>query len=72
MDRISAREQARPSEPSTNILRARRKLFQELIRRHWSKFAASLNVTYQKDRDIRDQLAALGHAEGTIAHLAQK
>lgn len=65
MDRISARAGASKRTVYKHF-ESKEKLFQELIRRHWSKFAASLDVTYQKSRDIRDQLTALGHAEGRL------
>ncbi len=65
MDRISARAGASKRTVYKHF-ESKEKLFQELIRRHWAKFAKSLEVTYEKDRDIRDQLAALGHAEGRL------
>lgn len=65
MDRISARAGASKRTVYKHF-ESKEKLFQELIRRHWSRFAASLDVTYQKGRDIRDQLTELGHAEGRL------
>ncbi len=65
MDRISARAGASKRTVYKHF-ESKEKLFQELIRRHWSKFAASLDVRYEKGRDIRDQLVALGHAEGRL------
>lgn len=70
MDRISARAGASKRTVYKHF-ESKEKLFQELIRRHWSKFAASLDVTYRKDRDIRDQLTALGHAEGRLLTSAE-
>ena len=65
MDQISARACASKRTVYKHF-ESKEKLFQELIRRHWSKFAQSLDVTYQKGRDIRDQLTELGHAEGRL------
>ena len=45
---------------------SKEKLFQELVRRHWARFASSLEVTYEKGRNIRDQLTDLGHAQGKL------
>ena len=36
------------------------------MRRHWARFASSLEVTYEKGRNIRDQLTDLGHAQGKL------
>ena len=65
MDRISNRAGASKRTVYKHF-ESKEKLFQELIRRHWSRFAASLDVTYQSGRDIRDQLTELGHAEGRL------
>lgn len=65
MDRISGRAGASKRTVYKHF-ESKEKLFQELIRRHWSRFAASLEVTYQKDQDIRDQLTKLGHSEGRL------
>ncbi|PUB17466.1 TetR/AcrR family transcriptional regulator [Yoonia sediminilitoris] len=65
MDRISAR--AGVSKRTVyKYYESKEKLFQELLCRHWGRFAASLDVVYDKDRDIRDQLTALGRAEGAL------
>lgn len=65
MDRISARAGASKRTVYKHF-ESKEKLFQELIRRHWAKFTETLDVKYQKGRDIRDQLTALGHAEGRL------
>ncbi len=65
MDRISARAGASKRTVYKHF-ESKEKLFQELIRRHWAKFAESLDATYDKARDIRDQLTELGHAEGRL------
>lgn len=65
MDRISARAGA-SKRTVYRYFESKEKLFQELMRRHWSRFAASLDVTYEAGRDIRDQLTALGRAEGEL------
>jgi len=65
MDRISARAGASKRTVYKHF-DSKENLFRELIRRHWSKFAETLDVTYDPDRDIRDQLLELGHAEGRV------
>ncbi|WP_299694681.1 TetR/AcrR family transcriptional regulator [uncultured Tateyamaria sp.] len=65
MDCISARAGA-SKRTVYKYFESKEKLFQELIRRHWARFAATLDVTYQPDRDIRDQLTAVGRAEGAL------
>lgn len=65
MDRISARAGASKRTVYKHF-ESKENLFQELIRRHWSQFAATLDVTYEKDRNIRDQLMELGQAEGKL------
>lgn len=65
MDRISARAGASKRTVYKHF-ESKEKLFQELIRQHWSRFAASLDVAYQKGRNIRDQLTELGHSEGRL------
>ncbi|MEM8848877.1 MAG: TetR/AcrR family transcriptional regulator [Pseudomonadota bacterium] len=65
MDRISARAGA-SKRTVYRYFESKEKLFQELMRRHWNRFAASLDVTYETGRDIRDQLTALGQAEGAL------
>ncbi len=65
MDRISARASA-SKRTVYKYFESKEKLFQEMIRRHWARFAESLSVTYDKDKDIRDQLTALGQAEGKL------
>lgn len=65
MDRISARAGASKRTVYKHF-ESKEKLFQELIRQHWSRFTASLDVTYQKGRDIRDQLTELGHSQGRL------
>lgn len=65
MDRIS--ENAGASKRTVyKYFESKEKLFQEMMRRHWDRFTESLSVTYAKDKDIRDQLTALGHAEGHL------
>ena len=65
MDRISARAGA-SKRTVYKYFESKEKLFQELLRRHWGRFAASLDVTYDSEQDIRDQLTALGRAEGAL------
>ncbi|MDX8350681.1 TetR/AcrR family transcriptional regulator [Cognatiyoonia sp. IB215446] len=65
MDRISARAGASKRTVYKHF-ESKEKLFQELIRRHWAKFTETLDVRYEKGRDIRDQLTALGQAEGRL------
>jgi len=65
MDRISARAGA-SKRTVYKYFESKEKLFQELVQRHWSRFAASLDVTYQPGQDIRTQLQALGRAEGAL------
>jgi len=65
MDRISARAGA-PKRTVYKHFDSKENLFHELIRRHWSIFVETLDVTYDPDRDIRDQLLELGHAEGRL------
>ena len=65
MDRISARAGASKRTVYKHF-ESKEKLFQELVRRHWSRFASTLDVKYEKGRDIRDQLTALGRAEGVL------
>lgn len=65
MDRISARAGASKRTVYKHF-ESKEKLFQELIRHHWSRFAASLDVRYEAGRDIRDQLTELGHSEGSL------
>lgn len=70
MDRISARAGASKRTVYKHYA-SKENLFQELIRRHWSQFAATLDVSYEKDRDIRDQLMELGQAEGKLLASAE-
>ena len=65
MNRISARAGASKRTVYKHF-ESKEKLFQELMRMHWSKFAETLDVSYEKGRDIRDQLTELGHAEGRL------
>lgn len=65
MDRVSARAGASKRTVYKHF-ESKEKLFQELVRRHWARFALSLEVTYQKGRDIRDQLTDLGRAQGQL------
>lgn len=65
MDRISARAGASKRTVYKHF-ESKEKLFQELVRRHWSRFVSTLDVQYDKDTDIRDQLTAIGHAEGVL------
>lgn len=65
MDRVSARAGASKRTVYKHF-ESKEKLFQELVRRHWARFASSLEVTYQKGRDIRDQLTDLGRAQGQL------
>ena len=65
MDSISARAGASKRTVYKHF-ESKEKLFRELIRRHWSKFAKSLEVTYEEGRDIREQLIELGQAEGCL------
>ncbi|MEM8582259.1 MAG: TetR/AcrR family transcriptional regulator [Pseudomonadota bacterium] len=65
MDRISERAGASKRTVYKHF-ESKEKLFKEIVRRHWSRFAASLDVTYEPSRNIRDQLTALGQAEGVL------
>ena len=65
MDRVSARAGASKRTVYKHF-ESKEKLFQELVRRHWARFASSLEVRYEKGRDIRDQLTDLGHAQGQL------
>jgi len=65
MDRISARAGA-SKRTVYKYFESKETLFRELIRRHWARFAESLNVRYEPGRDIRAQLTALGQAEGAL------
>lgn len=65
MDRVSARAGASKRTVYKHF-ESKEKLFQELVRRHWARFASTLEVTYEKGRDIRDQLTDLGHAQGDL------
>ncbi|MEM7522459.1 MAG: TetR/AcrR family transcriptional regulator [Pseudomonadota bacterium] len=65
MDRISARASV-SKRTVYRYFESKEALFQTLITEHWSKFAESLSVTYEPGRDIREQLAALGRAEGRL------
>ncbi|MEM1074179.1 MAG: TetR/AcrR family transcriptional regulator [Pseudomonadota bacterium] len=65
MDQISARAGASKRTVYKHF-ESKEKLFQELVRRHWSKFSATLEVNYEYGRDIRDQLVDLGHAQGQL------
>ncbi len=65
MDRISARAGASKRTVYKHF-DSKENLFRELMRRHWAKFAATLDVTYDPKRNIRDQLLDLGHAEGRL------
>lgn len=65
MDRISARAGASKRTVYKHF-ESKEKLFQELVRRHWNRLVSTLDVRYDKDRDIRDQLTALGQAEGRL------
>ena len=65
MDCISARAGA-SKRTVYKYFQSKEELFQELMRRHWSRFAATLDVVYEPGRDIRDQLTELGNAEGAL------
>lgn len=65
MDRVSARAGASKRTVYKHF-ESKEKLFQELVRRHWSSFAATLEVAYEPGRDIREQLMDLGHAQGRL------
>lgn len=65
MDCISARAGA-SKRTVYKYFESKEKLFQEMMRRHWARFAATLDVAYDPDRDIRDQLRDVGHAEGAL------
>lgn len=65
MDRISTRACA-SKRTVYKYFESKEKLFQELMRRHWSRFEEGLSVKYNKDKHIQDQLTALGHAEGKL------
>ena len=65
MDRISVRAGASKRTVYKHF-ESKEKLFQELIRRHWSRFAENLDVNYEKGRCIREQLIHLGRTEGEL------
>lgn len=65
MDRVSARAGASKRTVYKHF-ESKEKLFQELVRRHWARFVTSLEVTYEKGRDIREQLTELGHTQGRL------
>ena len=65
MDRISARAGASKRTVYKHY-ESKEKLFQEMVRRHWSKFAETLVVQYDNSRSIRDQLTDVGEAEGRL------
>ncbi|CUJ13545.1 TetR/AcrR family transcriptional regulator [Cognatishimia activa] len=65
MDRISARAEVSKRTVYKHF-ESKENLFRELIRRHLAKFTETVNVTYDKDRDIREQLLDLARAEGTL------
>lgn len=65
MDQISIRAAA-SKRTVYKYFESKEKLLQELVRRHWARFASTLDVRYQKGRDIRDQLTDLGHAQGRL------
>ena len=65
MDRISARAGA-SKRTVYKYFDNKEKLFQELMRRHWKKFGAGIQIRYETGRPIRDQLLELGHAEGEL------
>lgn len=65
MDRLSARAGVSKRTVYKHF-ESKEKLFQALIRRHWSRIAEDLCVRYEQGRDIRDQLCELGHAKGRL------
>lgn len=65
MDRISARACA-SKRTVYKYFESKEKLFQEMMKRHWDRFAKNFPVRYEKNKDIRDQLTALGQAEGQL------
>ena len=65
MDRISARAEVSKRTVYKHF-ESKENLFHELISRHWAKCTAPLAVTYDPNRDIRDQLFELAEAEGQL------
>lgn len=65
MDRISSRAGVSKRTVYKHF-ESKENLFRELIRKHWEQFEETLDVTYDKDRDIRDQLMGLAEAEGKL------
>lgn len=65
MDRISARAEVSKRTVYKHF-ESKENLFRKLIDRHWAKFSGPLSVTYNPDRDIRDQLVEFGEAEGRL------
>lgn len=65
MDSISARAGASKRTVYKHF-ESKENLFRELIRRHWDRFARTLDVAYDPARDIRDQLTQMGQAQGAL------
>lgn len=65
MDRISARAEVSKRTVYKHF-ESKENLFRQLIARHWAKCTAPLAVTYDPNRDIRDQLFELAEAEGRL------
>jgi AcrR family transcriptional regulator len=65
MDRISERAGASKRTVYKHF-ESKQHLFQELVRQHWSRFADTLEVTYDEARDIREQLTEVGLAQGKL------
>ena len=65
MDQISARACA-SKRTVYRYFESKEALFRTFIEWHWSRFAKTLNVTYDPGRDIRDQLTDVGRGEGQL------
>ena len=65
MDRVSERAGA-SKRTVYRYFESKEALFRALIEEHWAQFAETLDVSYRRGVDIRDQLAAIGWAEGRL------
>ena len=70
MDHISARAGA-SKRTVYRYFESKEALFRTFIEWHWSRFATTLDVAYEPNRDIRDQLTDVGLAEGELLTSAE-
>lgn len=65
MDRVSAR--AGVSKRTVyKYFESKERLFQSIVQKLWSHFTEGIDVTYDRGRPVREQLAALAWAEGRL------